>query len=1016
MHRVIVLVAAATTLCAPVPSEDFDGPRRTSCGYAACNQSIPGMVNVHLIPHSHDDVGYRKTVDQYYYGIVTNNTAKGGVQYIIDTVASEVAKDPKKRFVQVETEFLRRWWKEQGDDARRLYRRLVDEGQIEIIGGGAVMNDEADTHYQSTIDQFSLGLRLLDEMLGECGRPRIGWQIDPFGHSKETASIMAQMGFDALFFARLDYQDKQRRKDMQTMEMVWRANKNLGSSADLFTSILYNHYNFAPGFCNDITCSEDPFIDNKRSPDYNVDEKVSKFLEFINEVAEAYTTDHIMLTMGQDFTYQSAHMNYKNMDKLIKYVNALQQNHSNINVFYSTPSCYVKALHDANRTWTTKSDDFFPYGSDPHSYWTGYHTSRPTDKRYERVGNNFLQACKQLSVLSGTSEEESKRGLDYLRDAMAILQHHDAITGTDTQNVADDYMRMLSQGMDQCGSVISSAINKLLSEQSGTGASLALESCPLLNISQCRTSERSPQFLVSVYNPLARPASLYVRLPVAGRSYVVMDHAGTTVPSQLVPVPQSVLDLPYRNSSANQELVFRAAHIPPLSLRSYKVSSAQSTSQGHSVASSDHTITNGNVTVELNMDSGIVEKIYMNNIDLHLSQSMLHYNAFLGNDAESANTSSGAYIFRPTEAGVQKITDKVNVTIYKGDLIQEIHQVFNSWVSQVIRIYKEENFIEFEWMVGPIPVDDGVGKEVISRFTTDLDSKGVFYTDANGREMQKRQRNSRPTWAWNISEPVAGNYYPVTSRIAIRDEARGLELIVLNDRSQGGSSLRDGQVELMVHRRVLKLQHYAEALNETAFGAGVVARGRHVVVVGNTATRGRLLSNQLLLAPLVFLSPGDGNPVQVKGLKNSLPENVHLLTLEPWRNGTILLRVEHVMEKDEDSEMSQNVTVDLKEMLAPMAVRSLYETTLDGNQKLSSMERLEWRTADSARPHLGHGANNFSVSLSPMQIRTFVVTADHGTFPPTAPASGGHSTFLGNCSLLLFCLCAALILNVAKLV
>ena len=47
-----------------------------------------------------------------------------------------------------------------------------------------------------------------------------------------------------------------------------------GPAADLFTSILYSHYGPPPGFCFDITCDDVPFIDNKKSPDYNVDERV----------------------------------------------------------------------------------------------------------------------------------------------------------------------------------------------------------------------------------------------------------------------------------------------------------------------------------------------------------------------------------------------------------------------------------------------------------------------------------------------------------------------------------------------------------------------------------------------------------------------------------------------------------------------------------------------------------------------------------------------------------------------
>lgn len=116
-----------------------------------------------------------------------------------------------------------------------------------------------------------------------------------------------------------------------------------------------------------------------------------------------------------------------------------------------------------------------------------------------------------------------------------------------------------------------------------------------------------------------------------------------------------------------------------------------------------------------------------------------------------------------------------------------------------MRVHKHQRHAEFEWLVGDIPINDNVGKEVITRFDTDIKSGEFFFTDSNGREMLKRQRNHRETWDLNLQEPIAGNYYPVTARIAIQDENK--RLAILNDRSQGGSSLSEGSIEIMVRTK-----------------------------------------------------------------------------------------------------------------------------------------------------------------------------------------------------------------------
>ena len=58
-----------------------------------------------------------------------------GVQYILDTVISELIKDPAKRFVYVEIAFFWRWWNEQDNSMKEDVRNLVNEGRLEFVIG-----------------------------------------------------------------------------------------------------------------------------------------------------------------------------------------------------------------------------------------------------------------------------------------------------------------------------------------------------------------------------------------------------------------------------------------------------------------------------------------------------------------------------------------------------------------------------------------------------------------------------------------------------------------------------------------------------------------------------------------------------------------------------------------------------------------------------------------------------------------------------------------------------------------
>ena len=167
----------------------------------------------------------------------------------------------------------------------------------------------------------------------------------------------------------------------------------------------------------------------------------------------------------------------------------------------------------------------------------------------------------------------------------------------------------------------------------------------------------------------------------------------------------------------------------------------------------------------------------------------------------------------------------------------------------------------------------------------------------------------------------------------------------------------------MIHRRILTndsiTQSLAEPLNETAYGVGLVVLGKHLLILetpNKSASIHRTVAQQFYMQPmatfaLTNLSYSDySNNYRLtwSSLVDTMPRNLHLLTLDQLRAKQYLVRVEHYFELNEDAMLSQPIEVNLQQLFRSLGeINNVTELTLTANLPLSEMNRLNWTTTDN---------------------------------------------------------------------
>lgn len=731
----------------------------------------------------------------------------------------------------------------------------------------------------------------------------------------------------------------------------------------------------------------------------------------------------------------------KNNDVMINSVHRYQESkqiniasifgpkYERVNMFYSNPNYYTKQKHmetkrqgsekELMQTWSTKNDDFFPYADFDNGYWAGYFVSRTGFKRLERVASSFLMAARQVESYrtSDTEIEDCKcmQPLYELDDALGVAQHHDALSGTAKQHVANDYAKRVSAGVSMAASYVAKKMKQLILEEGSVDEYLHdFGYCQLLNETTCEISEYASRnandLYIVVYNALASARSTIVSIPVS---------APGTYNLQRVDKLGDLVQVSSTSVGDRDKMVvyFDTGPLPPtgavvfeLSLTQEKVRENVVVSTQRKLERSNPSLSNEMLKVEFADDMSLHLTNLVDGSAVNLSQRWGYYTSFDDKLDKPGTQNSGAYIFRPSEPDQElKVIGAIHTEKRKvSDLIDEVYIEYEvPWIKEVMRLYKGSPYLEIEYTVGPIPVDDGRGKEIVTQYRSDIKSKGVFYTDSNGREFQKRVRSSRPTWNLTEHEPIAGNYYPVNAAIYIEDDRKSLGIVT--DRSQGGSSLADGCVELMVQRRTLRddWRGVDEPLNETdggvtpyppfgdrtRYGEGIVIRGKHRVLIG-TGNAGagitRMEMDKAFSEPLVFVGSakhGVDVPFRTTSfslIKAALPVNVMLITykhLPDMPKRSFLIRLGHQYAADEDYELSKPVSVDLAAVVGGDIV-ACEEKTLSGNRDLEDWQRdrLDWTGDASVESQLRCSPRDCTIALMPMQIRTFQIQVEQDSF------------------------------------
>ncbi|WP_329569513.1 NEW3 domain-containing protein [Kitasatospora sp. NBC_01266] len=429
-------------------------------------------------------------------------------------------RDPVYKFVLAEVDYLKPYF-DQHPERRADLRRLLERGQVELVGGTYNEPNTNLTGAETTIRNLVLGIGYQRDILG--GDPQTAWQLDVFGHDPQFPGYLADAGLTGSAWARGPFHQwgpiqknfKAAKDDATVMQFPSEFEWIAPSGHGVLTHYMPHHYSAGwwMDSAADLAAAE------------------AAVYELYRKLKPVGATRNLLLPVGTDYTPPNKWVTEIHRSWAAKYLWP--------RFVCAIPRDFLTAVR-AELAATGRRPS--PQTRDMNPVYTGKDVSYIDTKQAQRACEVAALDAEKLATLAALQGLGGypQAALDKVWRHLAFGAHHDAITGSESDQVYLDLLGGWREAHDLATGVRDTALDALVGRIDTSGEGQA----------------------VVVANTLSfdRSGTVSVRLPQGRTDARVVDDAGA-------PVACAV---------DRGTLHFHAAQVPALGWRTWRLLDGES--------------------------------------------------------------------------------------------------------------------------------------------------------------------------------------------------------------------------------------------------------------------------------------------------------------------------------------------------------------------------------------------------------------------------------------------------------